>query len=225
MTPVPDPVPGTLEQRRERTIQALCRHVAADALTIEEFERRVDIAHRAATAGELDMLLQDLPAIPGPAAPAATSASPAPAAAPRDDGRRDHQIVAAILGGAERKGAWVPARRISVFAVMGGSILDFRDARIGPGVTEISVFTFWGGIEIIVPPGITVESGGTAIMGGFEHNDETGVPANPDAPTLRINGVAIMGGVSIKVRYPGETLADDRHRRRLEQRAGHALPR
>jgi hypothetical protein len=54
-----------------------------------------------------------------------------------------------------------------------------------------------GGVEIIVPDDIDVETEGTGIMGGFEHFAHTS--DDPDAPLLRITGFAIMGGVEIKL--------------------------
>jgi hypothetical protein len=40
---------------------------------------------------------------------------------------------------------------------------------------------------------------------------------DPHAPTLRITGLACMGGVTVTVRHPGETAGDARRRRKLER--------
>jgi hypothetical protein len=101
---------------------------------------------------------------------------------------------------------------------MGGTELDFREAVLSPGVTEVHCYTVWGGIEIIVPPGINVESHGLALLGGFEHAGDGGAPADVGAPTLRITGVAFMAGVDISVRLPGESAREARRRRRQERR-------
>jgi len=63
-----------------------------------------------------------------------------------------------------------------------------------------------------------VESQGIAIMGGFEHKGDEYHNPDPHAPTLRITGLAIMGGVEVTVRLPGETARDARRRRKLERR-------
>ena len=101
---------------------------------------------------------------------------------------------------------------------MGGADLDFREAVLGPGITEVQVYTMWGGVDIVVPPGVNVECHGLAIMGGFESKGQSPGKADMNAPTIRITGVALMGGVDVTVRHPGETKGDARRRRKLERR-------
>jgi hypothetical protein len=96
--------------------------------------------------------------------------------------------------------------------------LDFREAIMPPGVTELKIFAMWGGVEVIVPPGLNVECHGVGIMGGFDHAPEGVAPTDPTAPTLRITGVALMGGVDITLRHVGESGRDARRRRRQERR-------
>ncbi len=111
---------------------------------------------------------------------------------------RDEESVVAILGGAARKGNWEPPARLRVLAVMGGVELDFREADLYEGETVVDILTIMGGVSIIVPPDIDVETGGLGLMGGFSsfsnRADEAG------APKLRIQGTAIMGGVDIKLK-------------------------
>jgi hypothetical protein len=132
---------------------------------------------------------------------------------------KEKQFVVAILGGATRKGRWTPARTNYALAVMGGAELDFREAVLAPGVTDVQVFAMWGGIDIIVPPGMRVESHGLALMGGFDHvEDVREGPDDPDAPLLRITGVALMGGVEVTFRHPGESSREARRRVRAERK-------
>ena len=101
---------------------------------------------------------------------------------------------------------------------MGGSGLDFREARLGPGVTEVTVMVAMGGAEIIVPPDIAVHTSGFAFMGGIDTVDLAGPDNDPTAPVLKINAYAFMGGVEISVRLPGETSRDAKRRRKLERK-------
>src|SRR5919108_3541592 len=101
MTDLPVPQ-STLKQHRERTIALLIEHFAQDRLEVEEFESRLDRAHRAATSGELDALLQDLPA-PAEAAPApATREALARGRRALTEAVRESRIVLAVMAGVER---------------------------------------------------------------------------------------------------------------------------
>jgi len=212
-----------LGEARQATIDALCEHFANDAIPMEEFERRVEVAHRAASAEDLKQLLQDLPEGNLPARRAdgtAPAPRPRPSVVPAGH-ERDQGFVIAVMGGAVRKGRWNPARTNFAFALMGGTELDFREAVLPLGVTQVQVLAIMGGAEIIVPPGVNVESHGIGIMGGF---DDAGAQAyDPAAPTLRIAGLAVMGGVQITVRSPGESARDARRRRKQEAREDRRL--
>ena len=195
---------------REATIQRLCAAYASDALDGEEFERRLDLAYRAATDVELRTLTADLPA-PAEAAPAA---GPPALGRAETASRAGSQVVIAVMGAAERRGGWVPARRIYTVGFMGGAELDFREARFAPGETEVYVLALMGGVSIVVPPGVAVETEGVGVMGGFEHLAQPANPDGPQAPRLRIRGLALMGGVEVTVRLPGESARDARRRLR-----------
>lgn len=221
MTDRPAGPPPALKERREIAINTLIAHFADDRLSVEEFESRLDLAHRALTAAELEALVADLPAIhpDGPptvaprSVPAAATTPPTPTV-PRDEVRQSQTLVA-IMGGVERKGHWTPARRTYVVAMMGGAVLDLREARLAEGDTEIVIFTMWGGVEVIVAPGMKVDASGIAIMGGFEHHiPEASV--DPRTPCVKISGLAFMGGVELSVRHVGETAGEARKRIRAE---------
>lgn len=194
----PHSVPA-VRATRERTIARLCEHFAHDHLEAEELERLIDRAHAATTQAELDALLAALPALPPRAAPGS-----APQARPAEH-RTDRELVVTVMGGAARKGSWAPARSITVVAVMGGVSLDFRSAHLPLGVTEVRVFAMMGGVQIIVPPGVHVDSSGIGIMGGFDHGGRRKLPVDQSAPVLRITGLALMGGVEVRERLPGES--------------------
>jgi hypothetical protein len=209
--------PAALRRERDVTIDRLCEHFAADHIPADRLERLIDRAHEAKSSDELQALLSDLPAIPHPAV------APAHAQAP---GRHIelHQTVVAIMGGAERKGSWSPARMTRVLSLMGGAVLDFRTVRLPPGVTEVQIFAVMGGAEVIVPPGMLVATEGIGIMGGFDHvasGASQEVP--PDAPMLRITGFAFMGGVEITERLPGESAKEARKRLKREAREGRVI--
>ncbi len=185
---------------RQRVVEVLCLHFAADHIAMDSLEARLALAYEAPTLYELERLVSDLPALtqtsydPGSPTLAPMSAVP------------ERGVVMAMMGGASRKGSWVVPRNLKVLAFMGGAELDLRQARFAPGVTEIECTAFMGGIEITVPPGIRVETMGSAFMGGFESSAGDAGNLDPHAPVLRVSGMAILAGVDIKVRKPGKRM-------------------
>lgn len=204
--PVPQPI--ALDREKQRAVDLVCEHYARDHLTESELERRLDGIHGAASVPALRELIADLPEL-----------AEAPLPAPRLEGARaEHQLLAAVMGGMERNGDWVPPKRITVAALMGGACLDFREAHLPPGVTEVRVFAMWGGVEILVAPGVRVEVNGIAVMGGFSGGGSASgaTSTGEEAPVLRIGGAVLMAGVDVQVRYPGEGAEDAARRRKKE---------
>jgi hypothetical protein len=197
---------------RDQIIGRLGDAFANDLLDVDEFERRVTVAHQSDSGQEIDALVADLPA-PAKAPTAAPTRELVPQREVKPKG-----MVFAAMGGVERRGSWIVPRQLNVMTVMGGATLDFRDARLPEGEVEIRVGTLMGGVEIIVPPTLAVESNGAAIMGGFEHVDRAPVAIEPGSTVLRISGFAMMGGVSIEMRLPGESSRQARRRRKRERR-------
>jgi hypothetical protein len=203
--------PSSLPERRDRVIAELGRHFASDRIDDREFERRIDRAYAAGSLAELELLQSDLPALPRDPAMAVSSALPG-------EPVREQQSLIAVLGGTERKGSWRPARRIHAVALMGGLDLDFRDAQFAPGVTELHVLAMMGGVDIVVPPGLRVECEGFGLLGGFGDLNQDGDPDDPDRPTLRVRGLALLGGVDVSERRPGESSRDRKRRLKVERR-------
>jgi hypothetical protein len=115
--------------------------------------------------------------------------------------RTSSSVALAVLGGTRRAGKWSPPESMLALAAMGGVELDFRDAVLEPGsVTTITCFAFWGGIDITVPPDVRLDTDGFALLGGFDQSGDAWADPEQGAPTIRVNGFALMGGVDVKVR-------------------------
>lgn len=232
--------PGRDPMRPERSsrvdpqpvIDLLCEHFANDALDVEEFERRVGRAHRAGSEEELQALVSDLPEL-GSELPARADAEERGAGhtasgralveqvpLARPDQVRERDYLFGCMGGVERKGRWVPARSSFAGALMGAVEIDLREAIFPPGTLEIRAGAVWGAVEIVLPPGVEVDCSGLAIMGGFGYEGHSHPdPAPPGAPKVRVTGFALMGGVEVSFRHPGETAREARRRRRRERKA------
>lgn len=207
----------SLREARERVIAALSDRFAHDALELDEFDRRLTVAHRSSSVAELEHLLADLPEPIVPAAPIVPGVALAPASEVRA-----RRTMAAVVGSARRTGPWTPPRRLRVVTVMGHAAVDFREARFAPGVTEVAITALLGSIEIVLPPGLAVDVDGVAIIGKFDHLERAPTEPDPERPLLRIEGTAVLSSVTVETRLPGESERDARRRRqneRVEQRA------
>lgn len=204
---------------RNQVIDALAERFADDGLTLDEFEAKLDVVHRAKTEEALRILLEAL----APAGqPADHSTQIATQRAP-EEAVKERGLVLGFWGGASRSGSWIPARKNYAVAFQGGAELDLREARFGPGVTNITVFCAMGGVNIVVPPSLQVDFGGVGIMGAFELESGAMPVFDDTAPVVRIRGLAICGGAAVEIRRHGETAVEARQRRRLSVRIAKEL--
>lgn len=211
---VPEPV-GDLPSARQRTIDILCQQFAEDRITVAEFERRVDLANQAISPEDLRNLLADLLPSQVPAPMPADQTRVAPRVGERlGRPRKERDFLIGILGATVRRGRWTPAGSTLAVGIFGGSELDFREALLPEGVTEVTAIAVMGGIEIIVPPGVRVETAAMAVMGGVEDTTEGPEYDTESTPVIRVKGLACMGGIEIHTRLPGETARDAKRRRR-----------
>jgi hypothetical protein len=175
--------------------------LAEGRIDAAEHAERIDKLYSAKTIGELEPLVRDLPM--GRAA----TAAPAPATRTyTPDPSGENPNLVAILSGAERKGRWRVGHRITAVAILGGVDIDLSEATFTAPELVIHCTAIMGGVTIKLPENVTLRGGGVVgIMGGsdiqaFEAPD-------PDAPVIRIDGVAFWGGVEAKAKR-GKKVAD-----------------
>ncbi len=102
----------------------------------------------------------------------------------------------AVMSGVKRRTSSRDFRGGDAIAIMGGAVIDLRDAAIASGEARIEVFAMWGGIEIFVPEGWAVDDRVFPFMGGVD--DKTRRPTAEVPPRLVVRGLVVMGGVEIK---------------------------
>ena len=118
----------------------------------------------------------------------------APAGAAADD------VVTAtgIFSGPDVRTTSQRFRHASLTAVFGGVTLDLRDARLDPAGAAVTATVAFGGIHILVPRGWRITMRSTPIFGGMKDKTERGAELAADAPTLRVDGLALFGDVEVK---------------------------
>ncbi len=190
---------NSLERLREQVIDQLSTGYSRDFLSEEEFEQRLETATGANTHSELRRLVFDLPPAGSSNAPAVQGehARAIDAYTVNRGEVANESTVVAIFSGSDRKGVWDPPRKLNVIAVFGGSDIDLREARFPPGGLTINAIALFGGVDIIVPEGTNVVTSGAGIFGSFEAGKRK-IAGIPGAPTVKVEGAAMFGGVEVK---------------------------
>ena len=112
---------------------------------------------------------------------------------PAEEGKR---ICCSVHYGGDEyiyKGEPFHGARLDAFC--GGLRLDLREAVITED-EEIDIHTFMGGVELVVPDSLNVETKSRSFIGGV--GNETNRNVKDGAPTLHIVASNFLGGVSIK---------------------------
>jgi hypothetical protein len=113
----------------------------------------------------------------------------------RGDEESDELALVAILDGIELESRARAFRGGSMLAWFGGIDVDLSGAELGDGA-RLTVNALFGGIDVTTPPGWRIESEARAFAGGI---DTPGAPADPGAPVLTLDGMAVFGGIDVHI--------------------------
>lgn len=189
--PSPENPIVSLPAERDRTIDELSMHFAHDNISLEELERRLELAYRATSVTELRTLTADLAA-------ATRLPQPTPSAVALAEGVPEQGRMLALMSETKRHGPWVVPRHLDLASVMAATTLDFTEAVLPPGVVDIHIRGVMTEVKLIVPPGVYVLSRLSTVMANVE--EDTPEQAPPGAPVIRLNGWVLMSSVVVKVR-------------------------
>ena len=214
-----------LEARRRETLSELESLHGRRLIGPEEYRQRAEVARRAQdehellavrpTADEREGGASPAPEAPAQPAPAPRAPAPLREPLPLAPTGEESETIWAVMGGAARNGPWEPPERLLAWAFMGGVELDFRKAALLEGTTEVKAIAVMGGVDITVPEDVDVEVNGVAIMGGFGHVSQH-LPG-ADRPLIKVTGLAVMGGVEVKVKPLQEEGAMEKLKQRVKE--------
>lgn len=188
-----DPSRLRISDADRHKVSEVLRLAAGDGrLDLDELDERLEATYAAKTYGELVPITSDLP-LP------AAGTTPTPAGHQVLPPAVSHSSSVSVMGDCTRRGVWeVPARH-SAFSVMGGITLDLREARFAAREVVIDAYAVMAGIDIVVNPSTRVVVEGLGIMGEFsEARAKVAAELSPDSPLVRVRGLALMAGVSVK---------------------------
>jgi hypothetical protein len=180
---------------RDRVADQLREALAEGRLTAEEHAERLDAVYEAKTYAELAPIVHDLPATGGVRPPEAASSTAPDDLPPPKTGAPN---IVAIFSGAERTGRWLIEPQTNVVAVFGGVELDLRQAVLSRREITINIVAVMSGVNLTVPPGVRVINSIADVFAGTSVPPEDTFDA--EAPLIRLTGLALFSGVSVKRR-------------------------
>jgi hypothetical protein len=113
------------------------------------------------------------------------------------DAESDEFSLATVIGGVERASTATALRRGRVLAACGGVDLDLRGAKLDPAGAELLVEAYLGGVQVRVRHEWRVVVDAHATKGGVETKVAEPDDLPGDAPNLRVEAIARLGGVLI----------------------------
>lgn len=205
-----DPSRMRISDADRHHVAELLREAAGEGrLDITELDERLEATWSAKVYDDLVPIVADLPgagsAVPDVVGPAHLARPPRAAAVPSGPVARFDQSFA-LMGSQSRKGLWEIGASHHAFTLMGGIDLDLRQAHFAAPEVTINAVAVMGGIDIVLNQWTRVFVEGVGVMGDFSQaRDKVAPEITAQSPLLRVKGVALMGGVTVRRRpMPGE---------------------
>lgn len=179
------------DQEREQVAQVLRDAAAEGRINFDELDERLAATLAAKTYTDLVPVVTDLPAVSAGNLPSPLSRGLANAPA--------YDSSFASMSTTRRQGRWRPGSHHKALAVMGGVVLDLREALLTSPEVIIQASTFMGSVDVIVDQHTSVVCDGHAFMGDYSEK-RSRIPSDPPpgSPVVRVQGRALMGRVTVK---------------------------
>ena len=171
------------DAERDAAVARLQAAFAEGRVDDAEFDRRMRTALTAQTRADLAQLTDDLP-----------EEAPRPLAVPA--GRRPGRLAVTFKSSLSRAGRWRVPERYTTLVYKGSGVLDLRAAELTAQVTTISAIAYKSRIDIVVPPGIRVETGGLGVSTGGTGAE----PLPASAPVLHVLQYSYKGTIEVAER-------------------------
>ena len=181
------------DQERQQVAEVLRQAAGEGRIDVDELDKRLEATFAAKTYAQIVPITADLPRAGISGLPVQSSA--ALAAGPA------HESSFAMMSTTRRRGPWQVGTQHKAFALMGGVVLDLREA-IGTGQhVTINASVVMGSVDVVVDERTVVICDGRAFMGDYsESRSRIHAQPQPDSPVVRVSGRAVMGRVNVKRR-------------------------
>ncbi len=187
-----------LKNIREEVIDQLVMNYAHQEITLEAFEKRLDLA---IDTDERNVLLEQVADLD-----LTTDSKYQKTKAEKlskderffDDDSENHEKIIKVLSSTTQNGPWVVGEKISVTSILSDFKLDFTDAIFKFPVVHIKMFGLLTQNTIFVPEGVRVVCKNSSYLSTV--NSRVSGSADENTQTIVIHGVSILSSIDIKIR-------------------------
>jgi hypothetical protein len=110
----------------------------------------------------------------------------------------DEVSILAIFNGPEHAVTSPDFKGGEATAIFGGIDLDLRQAGVRSRPARINTFAMFGGVDVIVPIGWSVQTDVIGIFGGADDERTEKVTIQDEQPDVFVTGFALFGGITVK---------------------------
>lgn len=108
-----------------------------------------------------------------------------------------------VFGDLTRTGQFRLEEKSSSLMLFGDVFLDLREAEL-PAESEVTAYSLFGDVKVVVPPGVNVLVSGFSLFGDDKVENAQRAEGGP---TLKIHRVGAFSDVKVKTALPGEKIS------------------
>jgi len=187
-----------LKKVREEVIDQLVMNYAHQEITLEAFEKRLDVAIDTEDRALIMEQVADLELKADDQYQKTKQEKLSKDEGFFDSNPDNHEKIVRVLSSSKRNGPWVVSEKISVKSILSDHTLDFTDAIFNCPVVHIKMFSVLTTDTFLVPEGVRVVCNASSFMGTI--NIREFGSADENAQTIVIHGKCILSTLDVKIR-------------------------
>ncbi|MFT6732914.1 MAG: hypothetical protein ACJAS9_001099 [Polaribacter sp.] len=185
-----------IQKVREEVVDQLTMNYGHGELSLEAFEKRLDIAMESDSHIEIFKLAEDLTL----KVDQSFKQQKEHELGQRVDSSKaqDFESITQVLSNNTRGGKWQVAKETRFYSIMSSGGVDLTDATFTDQTVHIKIYSLFSSINIFIPENINVICKATCIASNFDNESSTINEGNP--PTLIIEGFSLFSSLDVKIK-------------------------
>ncbi|WP_416306275.1 LiaF domain-containing protein [Neptunicella sp. SCSIO 80796] len=185
-----------IEKLREEVIDQLIMNYSHGQISLEAFERRLDIANQSDDHQTLAVQVEDLTLTVDESYTETKNETFSARYTPGDTVEQEQ--ITNILSSNKRGGIWDVPKELKCFSLLGNMVIDLTQARFTHPTVRINLLSVLSDDTIYVPDNVNVILRTSNVLGSTDTTLDG--KSDPAAPTVIIEGRCILASTSVKMK-------------------------